>query len=328
MTILTSRRSFLSIAATSVGAPLVARAQSSPVTLRMGHVTAAGSVFDQGAKRFAELLEQKTGGAIKVTVFAGGQLGQEREVMEGMPLGIVDLHIFGTSTLTSIAPEIGDSDLPFLYASKAHADKCLEGSVGDQWLRLLEPRGIKGLGWGAGGFRSCLNSKKPIAKKEDFAGMKFRVAGGPVFIGMFKALGASAIQMNWGEVYTAVQQGVIDGLECPPNVALSSKLNEVAKFATLDEHTYSALVFGMADPAFKKLNTVQQKAAVDAGREAGRFMRDLAAKLDADASTELRAKGVRVDIIDKAPLIAAMDPVYKDLAKNAKVVAEVRATRV
>lgn len=326
MTIMTTRRSFLSLAAATVAAPLIVRAQA-PTTLRMGHVTAAGSVFDQGAKRFGELFEQKTNGAYKVVVFAGGQLGQEREVMEGMPLGIVDLHIFGTSTLTAIASEIGDCDLPFLYASKAHADKCLEGPVGDHWLKLIEPRGIKGLGWGAGGFRSCLNAKKAITKKEEFAGMKFRVAGGPVFLGMFKALGANAIQMNWGEVYTAVQQGVIDGLECPPNVMLSAKLNEVAKFVTLDEHTYSALIFGMADPVFKKLNPAQQKAAVDAGREAGRYMRGLAAKLDADASAELRAKGVRVDTIDKAPLIAAMAPVYKDLAKNAKIVAQVQATK-
>jgi tripartite ATP-independent transporter DctP family solute receptor len=324
---MTSRRNFLTIAAASVAAPFVVNAQT-VTTLRMGHVTAAGSVFDMGAKKFAELFEQKTTGAVKVNVFPGGQLGQEREAMEGMPLGIVDLHLYGTSTLTAVAPEIGDCDLPFLYTSKAHADKCLESAIGDHWLKLLEPRGIIGLGWGAGGFRSCLNAKKSIATKEGFSGMKFRVAGGPVFIGMFKALGASAIQMNWGEVYTAIQQGVIDGLECPPNVMLSSKLNEVAKFVTLDEHTYSALVFGMSAPAFKKLNAEQKKAAIDAGVQAGRYMRELAAKLDADASAELTAKGVKVDTIDKAPLIAAMGPVYKDLAKNQKIIEQIRAIKV
>ena len=320
-----NRRSFMVATATAiVSTPLIARAQNA-ATLRMGHVTAAGSVFDLGAKKFAELFEEKTGGAYKVSVFAGGQLGQEREVMEGMPLGIVDLQIYGTSTLTSVAPEIGDCDLPFLYTSTAHAGKCLEGAVGDHWLGLLEPKGIKGLGWGAGGFRSCLNAKKAITSKEGFAGMKFRVAGGPVFIGMFKALGASAIQMNWGEVYTAVQQGVIDGLECPPNVMVSSKLNEVAKFVTLDEHTYSALVFGMSAPAYAKLSPAHQKAALAAGFEAGRYMRAAAEKLDSDASADLRSKGVQVDAIDKAPLIAAMAPVYKELAKNQKIIAEIRA---
>lgn len=320
-----TRRSFMAVAGTTLlSAPMLSRAQGAK-TLRMGHVTAAGSVFDLGAKRFAELFEAKTNGAYKVTVFPGGQLGQEREVMEGMPLGIVDLQIYGTSTLTSVAPEIGDCDLPFLYTSTAHAGKCLEGSIGDHWLRLLEPKGIKGLGWGAGGFRSCLNARKAITSKEGFAGMKFRVAGGPVFIGMFKALGASAIQMNWGEVYTAVQQGVIDGLECPPNVMVSSKLNEVAKFVTLDEHTYSALVFGMAAPVYAKMSPAHQKAAVEAGFEAGRYMRGAAEKLDSDASADLRSKGVQVDAIDKAPLIAAMAPVYKDLAKNQKIIAEIRA---
>jgi tripartite ATP-independent transporter DctP family solute receptor len=323
-----TRRKFLAVsaaAAATLASPALVRA--APAKLRLGHVTAAGSVFDQAAHKFAELFEAKTGGAYKFDVFPGGQLGQEREVMEGMPLGIVDSYLFGTSTLTSIAPEIGDSDLPFLYESKEHASRVLESDVGDHWLKLLEPKGIKGVGWGAGGFRSCLNSKRPVAKLEDFSGLKFRIAGGPVYISMFKALGANAIQMTWGEVYTAIQQGVIDGLECPPNVMLSSKLQEVAKYLTLDEHTYSALVFGMAMPTWRKLSAAHQTAALEAGREAGRYMRDLAAKLDVDAQEDLGKAGVTVSTIDKKPLMAAMESTYKSLVKNQKIVAQIQSMR-
>ncbi len=324
-----TRRKFLATglaaASATISFPSVLRAQQ--MKLRLNHVTAAGSVFDQAAHKFSELVESKTAGAIKFDIYPGGQLGQEREVMEGMPLGIVDAHIFGTSTLTSITPEIGDSDLPFLYTSKEHADRVLEGEVGDRWMKLLEPKGIKGIGWGAGGFRSCMNAKREVAKIEDFAGLKFRIAGGPVFLSMFKALKANAIQMAWGEVYTAIQQGVIDGLECPPNVMLSSKLQEVAKYVTLDEHTYSALVFGVSMPTWRKLSAEHQKAVLEAGREGGRYMRDLAAKLDADAGAELAKAGVKVSTIDKKPLIAAMDETYKSLAKNQKIVAQIQAMR-
>jgi tripartite ATP-independent transporter DctP family solute receptor len=293
----------------------------------MGHVTNPGSVFDQAAHKFADLVKEKTAGDVEISVFPAGQLGQEREVMEGMPLGIVDLYIFGTSTLTSIAPEIGDSDLPYLFRDKEHAGKVLEGAVGQAWLKPLEKRGIIGLGWGAGGFRSSLNRKQPITKASDFSGLKFRIAGGPVYLAMYRALGANAIQMTWSEVYTAMQQGVIDGLECPPNVMLSSKLNEVGKYLTLDEHTYSALVFGMAAPSFNRLSPQQRTVFFEAGKEAGRFMRDLAEKLDAEAIVALRKDGVEVDKIDKAPLIKAMAPVYKELAKNPKLVETIQATK-
>ena len=306
---------------------IIENSNSAEFKLRMGHVVAPGSVFDKAAKKFSELVEKKSGGRIEMPVFPSGQLGQEREVMEGMPLGIVDAYIFGTSTLTAVAPEIGDSDLPYLYRNKEHADKVLEGEVGQNWLKLLEPKGIKGLGWGAGGFRSSLNSKHKIDSLDGFQGMKFRIAGGPVYIAMYRALGANAIQMTWSEVYTAMQQKVIDGLECPPNVMVSSKLYEVGKFLTLDEHTYSALVFGMAMPTFNKLPSDLQKVVIEAGQEAGRYMRDLAQKLDADAVQQLSDEGVTVSNIDKAPLIEAVQPVYEELAKNKEVVAKIHAIK-
>lgn len=295
------------------------------IKLRMGHVVAPGSIFDVGAKKFAELVEKKSNGRIEMPVFPSGQLGQEREIMEGMPLGIVDAYVFGTSTLTAIVPEIGDCDLPYLYRSKEHADKVLEGEVGQHWLSLLESKGIKGVGWGAGGFRSSLNSRKKIEKIDDLKGMKFRIAGGPIYIAMYRALGANAIQMTWSEVYTAMQQKVIDGLECPPNVMVSSRLYEVGKFLTLDEHTYSALVFGVAMPTFKKLTADLQKAVLEAGFEAGRYMRDEAQKFDGDSSSQMATKGVTVNSIDKEPLIKAMQPVYDEMAKNKGLIAKIRS---
>jgi len=303
--------------------PPTAKAQTN---LRLGHVTNPGSVYDQASKHFAGLVNQKTAGQMQIAVFSSGQLGQERELIEGAPLAIVDLFLVGVPSLTGVAPELGDSDLPFLYRESAHAGKVLEGEVGASWAKLLEARGIKALGWGAGGYRSIINNKKPVTQLEDFKGMKFRIAGGPVYLGLFRALGANAIQMTWSEVYGAMQQGVIDGLEAPPNVLLNAKLHEVGKFVTLDEHTYSVLLFGMAMPSFNKLTPDQQRAIEDAGKEAGRFMRDLADKLDLNAVADLQKAGVRVDKIDKVPLVTAMQPVYKELAKNPAIVAKIQAT--
>lgn len=295
------------------------------IKLRLGHVVAPGSVYDQGSKKFAELVEKKSQGRVEVTVFPSGQLGQEREMMEGMPLAFVDVGVMGAGTLAAVVPEIDDCDLPYLFRNKEHVDKVLESEIGQHWLKLLEPKGMKGLGWCGSGFRSSLNSKKKIEKLEDFKGMKFRIAGGPVFIAMYRALGANAIQMTWSEVYTAMQQKVIDGLECPPNVMVSSQLYEVGKFLTLDEHVYTALVFGMAMPTYNKLPADLQKIMMEAGREAGRYMRDQAQLLDVEAIRQLTAKGVTVSSIEKEPLMKAVQPLYNEMAKNKELIAKIRS---
>src|SRR5262249_42586643 len=312
--------------ATVVGVSAVSWGAEAQTNLRFSHVTNPGSIYDQAGKHLGDVVKEKTNGQIEITVFPSGQLGQEREVIEGAPLGVVDLFLVGVPSLTGIFPALGDSDLPFLYRDSGHAGRVLEGEIGAVWANALEAKGIKGLGWGAGGYRSVINIKKRITRLDDFRGMKFRIAGGPVYLGLFRALGANAIQMTWGEVYGAMQQGVIDGLEAPPNILLHAKLHEVGKFVTLDEHTYSVLLFGMAMPSFNKLTPDQQRAIEDAGKEAGRFMRDLADKLDLNAVADLQKAGIRVDKIDKVPLVTAMQPVYKELAKNPAIVAKIQAT--
>jgi TRAP-type C4-dicarboxylate transport system substrate-binding protein len=160
---------------------------------------------------------------------------------------------------------------------------------------------------------------------EDFAGLKVRFPGGQVYVAMYRALGATAIQMNWGEVYTAMQQGVIDGLECPVNIMVSSRLGEVGKYCTLDEHTYTNLFIAMSMPAWGRLNAQQRTILTESAREAGRFQRQRAVALDTESANQLRAGGVRVDSIDKSPLVRAMEPVYREQARNRALVERVQA---
>jgi tripartite ATP-independent transporter DctP family solute receptor len=322
-----SKRGLAAAVTIAVGVSAVAWGAEAQTKLRFSHVTNPGSIYDQAGKHFGDVVKEKTNGQIEITVFPSGQLGQEREVIEGAPLGVVDLFLVGVPSLTGIFPALGDSDLPFLYRDSGHAGRVLEGEIGAVWANALEAKGIKGLGWGAGGYRSVINNKKRITRLDDFRGMKFRIAGGPVYLGLFRALGANAIQMTWGEVYGAMQQGVIDGLEAPPNVLLNAKLHEVGKYVTLDEHTYSVLLFGMSLPSFNKLTPDQQRATLAAGKDAGRFTRDLADKLDQTAVADLEKAGVTVDRIDKAPLVKAVESVYRELAKDPAVVSRIQATQ-
>ena len=128
------------------------------IKLRMGHVVAPGSVYDQGSKKFAELVEKKSQGRVEITVFPSGQLGQEREMMEGMPLAFVDVGVMGAASLAAVVPALDDCNLPYLFRNKEHVDKVLEGEIGQHWLKLLEVKGMKGVGWCGSGFRSSLNS--------------------------------------------------------------------------------------------------------------------------------------------------------------------------
>ena len=207
-----------------------ASAQVSERTLRWAQQNSMEHPQGLGAKKFADLVEQKSGGKIKVRVFPGGQLGGDLQNVSALQGGTLDLMVLNAGLLVGIVKDFAVLDLPFLFNTAEEADAVVDGPVGTKLFENLPDKGLVGLGYFELGFRNVTNSKRPIVKAEDFQGIKLRVLQSPLFIDLFNTLGANTVAMPFPEVYTALEQRVIDGQENPVTVIFDTKFQEVQKY--------------------------------------------------------------------------------------------------
>jgi tripartite ATP-independent transporter DctP family solute receptor len=241
-----------------------------PIILKFGWTTAAGKTdpYAITARQFKKALEEEAPGQFEVQFFPSRQLGDEKEMLEGLSFGTLDSAVITNSPISRIALPFQVNDLPFMYANKEQAYKILDGPIGQELMKILESKNIIGFGFAEGGYRHMINNVKQVFTPEDVAGIKWRVMPNPVYIGMFRALGGNAVPMAWGEVFTAMQQGTIDGLEIPIAVIYNNHYFEVAKYLSLTSHTYSALGLLMSKRRYTSLATEQQTAVRKAARKA------------------------------------------------------------
>jgi tripartite ATP-independent transporter DctP family solute receptor len=248
---------------------------------------------------------------VDVQLFPNRAIGDERPLLDGMRLGTVDMGVITNAVIAQIEPAFQVNDLPFLYANEAQAHKVLDGKVGQTLAKKLEAKGVVALGFMEGGFRHMINNVRPVTKPEDVKGVKYRVMQNPVFIDMFSSMGGNAVPMAWGETFTAVQQGTIDGLEIPIAVIDSSKFNEVTRYLSLTNHTYSMIGLLMSKKSFDKLPPDLQAAVREAGRTAVGAQRQAAGANARQLVDTLAKKGMKVNpIADVAPFRASVKPVY------------------
>ena len=232
-------------------------------------------------------------------------------MVEGMRFGTVDAAIITNAVVAQLEPAFQLNDLPFLYSSEAQARKVLDGKVGDEMAKRLNAKGITVLGYMEAGFRNMINNKKPVQTPADVVGVKYRVMQNPVFIDMFNSLGGSAVPMAWGETFTAVQQGAIDGLELPLAFIDSLKVYEVTKYLSQTNHTYTALELLIGNKALAKLSPEQRKAVTEAGKAAVAEQRKVNYEQTQQMITVLKGKGMQVNsITDPAAFRKAVAPVY------------------
>ncbi|MBW1972782.1 MAG: TRAP transporter substrate-binding protein [Deltaproteobacteria bacterium] len=283
-----------------------------PIVLRLGHVVSTKAPYHVGALRFAKLLKEKTKGNIIIDIYPGGQLARgEREIIEQLQFGGVDLVVTSTGPVGGFVPSMLVVDLPFLFKDNNHVDKVLEGEIGKSLLEKLSKAGIKGLAFWENGFRNLTNSKRPINLPEDVKGLKIRTMENQVHIDSFRALGADPTPMAWGEVYTALQQGVIDGQENPINIIRTLKIYEVQKYLALTGHFYSPALILMNKKKFDKMPKNYKKALVEAAWEAGRYEKNFIRKNEARMLKELKELGMVVTTPDKSLFRKATESVYK-----------------
>ena len=294
----------------------VASAQAKD-TFKLATVTPDHHAYTMGAKEFARLVEDATKGEVVIKVFGGGQLGKgERELLEGLQLGTIDMAVTATGPVSNFSEDMGVVDLPFLFTSYDHVDKVLDGSIGRQLLDGLEKANIKGLAFFENGFRNFTDSKRPLTKPADFVGLKFRTMENPVHLASVRQLGAQAVPMSWGEVYTSLQTGVIDGQENPVAIIHAFKLSEVQKYLSLTGHFYSPAPLTMSLKKFNELKPEYQQILLEMALRAAAYERKLIRDNEAKQLEDLQKQGMEVSKVDKAVFIQAMAPVYDEFGKK------------
>jgi len=280
-------------------------------TLKLATVTPSHHAYAVGANEFARLIKEGTNGEVIVKVFPAGQLGKgERELLEGIQLGTIDMAVTATGPVSNFSENMGVVDLPFLFTGYDHVDKVLDGAVGRRLLDDLKSAGIKGLSFFENGFRNFTNSRRRLKSPEDFKGLKFRTMENPVHLSSVRRLGAQAVPMSWGEVYTSLQTGVIDGQENPVAVVYTCKLSEVQKYLSLTGHFYSPAPLSMSLKKFGQLKPALKKLFLKAALKAAAFERKVIRDNEARQLKELKNQGMKIDTVDKALFIKAMAPVY------------------
>lgn len=299
-------------------AALIAAAFATPAAaqeIKIGYALAEDSHYGVAAKAFEESLTKSLGDQFTFRHFPSSGLGGEREVVEGVQLGTVEMTIVSTGTLSNFAPEVGVFDVPFLFRSLNHARTVLDGEIGQDMLVKFDDAGIHALAWGEQGFRHITNNRGAIAAPGDMQGLKIRTMENPVHIEAFQALGAAPTPMAWPEVIGALQQGAIDGQENPLSVIVSAKLNEVQKYLTLDGHVYSPAVILISPSLWGGLDDAQKAAFETAAKDAVTAMRGYVDTVEASGVEALKSAGMEVNELSdeqKAAFRDALADPYKD----------------
>ena len=304
--------------------------------VRFSHVLSSSSEFHLMAERFRDLMRERTGGRFRVVIYPSGQLGGERVAFEQIQAGAVHLAITGTPVLSGWVPEGQMFDLPFLFETRDHGLSVMNGPMGDSWRDLLlERTGVRSLGFLDYGFRHVYNRRRPVEAPEDLAGLKLRVLQNATYLAAYSALGVQATPMNYGEVYSALQQGVIDGGEANAIGFVSSRLYEVASFYSFTSITYNPITLLVNEPFYRALPRDIRETVDRSVADALAYQSEVARRMEADALEQMRANDVQISRPNLAPFAPAVKPrVWDELAARlpdgkaliARLVAEVERT--
>ena len=271
-------------------------------TLRMSFVNVKEHPHGIGAERFAELVSQKSGGKMQVKLYPGGSLGSDMQMVSSLQGGTIDLSVMVPGSLVGQSKEFGIFDLPFLFKDAQESDLVLDGPFGKKLLERLPEKGLVGLSYWDHGFRNMTTSKKPIVKVEDFEGLKLRVQQIPIYIDMMKALGANPIALPFTELYTALENGTVDGQDNPLTSIVGSKLHEAQKFLSITRHTYNPLVVLASKKTWDKLTPDEHKILIDAANEAKPYQRKVSRDAEAKALDVIKAAGLKVNEVSPAEI--------------------------
>ena len=285
------------------------------IVLKAADTHADGYPTVEAVEHVGELLSDWTNGRIQVKMFAGRQLGEEKDTIEQTIAGAIELNRVNLAPLNGIIPETAIPALPYIFRSIDHMHKVMDGEIGAEILASMEKHGLVGLAFYDSGARSFYNSQRPINSPADMKGMKIRVQNSDLFVATMEALGANATPMEFGQVYEALKTGVIDGAENNWPSYESTRHFEVANHYTLDQHSLSPEVLVISKIAWDKLSATDQQLVRKAAALSVPVMRELWNARVVSSKEKVIANGnMVIDSVDKQPFIDAMKPVYERFA--------------
>lgn len=309
----------LCVLALAAGAALAASVTPAlaQTTMKMNISISQNSHYGVAIDTFAREIEKRTGGRYKIQNFYSGALGAERESIEALQVGTLDLTMTSTGPVPNFVPEVAILDIPFLFKDYAQARATLDGPIGQEMLGKFQSKGIVALAWGENGFRHMTNNKRAVNSPDDLKGLKMRTMENPVHMQAYKAFGIIPTPMAFTEVFTALQQGTVDGQENPVSVITAAKFEQVQKYMTMTGHVYSPALILMSKAQFDKLSAADKTAFTEAAKEAVKANR---ARIDEDERkgiADLRSKGMTiVENVDKSKFQAALAPTFVEFGKK------------
>ncbi|WP_299850953.1 TRAP transporter substrate-binding protein DctP [uncultured Roseovarius sp.] len=302
----------------SLGAAVVsifATMASAETTLRLGHVLPEAHSWHVAAIGFADEVSTGTEGRVTVEVFASGQLGSEKDVIEGMQFGSVQAGVIGSGSFQYIEPKMGIIEMPYAWTSREQAFTALDADLGDALEALLEPNGLVVLSWWETGFRNITNNERPIETPADLAGLKIRVTPDKVRLATFEGLGAEPAPLSFGELYSALQQGLFDAQENPLSIIDAASFFEVQKYVSLSQHIFGAASLTVAKSTWDQISPEDQAVIRQAAQHWAEEQRAMAAQAEADLVEALQDKGMHFNDVDKAAFVTAVEPVWSAQAE-------------
>ena len=282
-----SKKSLSVLFAALAASALLVSAASAAVTIKVGHVLNTDHSWHKNLAGFAEEVGKATEGRVAIQVYPSGQLGNEKDMVEGLTLGIIDAGLIGGGSFQSIDAKFGIEALPYAWPTHEAAYNAFDGKIGELLFKLLDSKGIVGLAWWENGFRHITNNVKPVAVPEDIKGLKLRVTPDKMRLDTFEQLGAAPVAINFGELYSSLQQGVVDGQENPYAIIYSNAFYEV------------------------QLSAADQKTVADLAHKWGENQRKETIAEEENFLKLLAEKGMQINEVDKAAFQKAVQPVWE-----------------
>jgi tripartite ATP-independent transporter DctP family solute receptor len=278
-----------------------------PTQLKLAYVMAPGGSAHEAAEYFARLVEEKTGGEIKVTLFPSAQLGNDRELAEGLTLGAVDLVLGGTAPIGWYLPQFGAIEAPFAFRDYEHLDRVLGGEIGQEIVDAFSnTKGIKILDWWHRGPRYLTTTDRKVTQPSDLDGLKLRVPELPTYIEAWRILGTNPTPITYSEIFMALKQGIVEGQENPLEVIYTSSFYEVQKYAMKTEHLLGVYMLMINERLFDGLPPAHQAAIQEAAMEAGQREHELMIQYDQEFVAKLREHGMEFVDVDQEAFRSAV----------------------
>ena len=283
-------------------------------TIQIGFPLSEGTVTYEAAAKFKQIVEDKSNGTIKIEIFPGGQLGKDVEVLEGLRFGTHDATIIATP-ITTVEPRFGFFDLPYLFTNREDVEKITKGEIGKELLEGLGAKGIVGLAYWVNGWRQITNNIRPIKTPDDLKGMKIRTPSSPSRLELFRLLGANPTVLSYGEVFSALQQGVIDGQENPLYAIISAGFYQVQKYLSFTNHVYANTYMLFSKQLWDTFSEDTKKILKDTAIEVGESTWDIYEALQKKSLDKIKETKIEItptSEIDIAAFKEKATPLYKN----------------